>query len=233
MSIITYIIYVLLFIALLIEPHIIKGHVSELNAPILQSLTTAIIVGIAWLVYRLHQHDIARREQEAGRLKQENTRSLDHIIDLSAGLGLINRRASLLHVITTDVLSRVENNNKSKQALIQELLAVTVVSLSQAEWGILRFVDVERGRTVSEFSFAREKVILPSTIIGNKTLMNLKQEFGQTREALPYHVVTTTDHTALVRCHYIFPRNQSLEQNEHVIQNVVDQAQLLFKYLHQ
>lgn len=233
MSAIVYFIYFLLFIALLVEPHIIKGHVAEMNAPFLQSLSTIVIVGVAGLVYWLHQRDITRRENEKTRLKQENAKSLDHLIDLSADLGLVNRRVSLLHVITTDLLRKTDKNNQSKQALMEELLATAVMSLSQAEWGIFRFVDTEQGRTVGEFTFARKKDTLPRAVIGNKILVNFQKESNRTLEPAPYRIFATTDQAAAVKCHYIFPHGEALEKNEHVIQNIVDQAQLLYKYLYQ
>ncbi len=233
MSAVAYVIYFILFIVLLLEPHIIKGHVAGMNAPFLQSLSTIVIVGVAGLVYWLHQRDIERREYEKTRLKQENAKSLDHLIDLSADLGLVNRRVSLLHIITTDLLCKADKKNQSKQVLMEELLATVVMSLSQAEWGVFRFVDIERGRTVGEFTFARKKDTLPSAVIGNKVLVNFQKELASKSESLPYQVFATTDQTATVKCHYIFPRVHALEKNEYVIQNVVDQAQLLYKYLYQ
>ena len=233
MSAIAYVIYFFLFLALLLEPHIFKGHVAGLDAPFVQSFSTVVIIVVAAITYWLHQRDIKTLEKEKGQLKQQNATALDHLTDLSAELGLVNRRLPLLHSITTDLLKKEYTSTKSKRAVVERLLATAVVSLSQTEWGMFRFVDVQRGRTVGEFKFARTVRGLPSSIIGNKVLM----EWHQKPDALPeqehHYFFTTTDKTAPVKCHYIIPKeNDATKNNEYIIQNVVDQAQLLYRYLY-
>ncbi len=229
MSRVSKIVYATLFMALVLEPHVIKGHISGLNAPYVQSLITMLIFGAAAIVYLLHARDVKNKQ----RLEEEQVKTMHHLTDLSAELGLANRRLPLLKELTTNMLAKTADTRKQKQTLMQHLLATLVVSLSQSDWGMFRFVDTKQGRTVSEFVFT-VKTAPPSSIIGNKTLMKLNREDGIIcKEQTAYHVVATTDKIANVQCHYIMPRGQSLEHHSAFIQNVVDQAQVMYKYLYE
>lgn len=220
-------IYGVLFLALLLQPHIIKGHVARLDAPYIQSLVTAIIIGAAALVYTIHARDVKEKQ----RLKEEQARAIHHLTDLSAELGLVNRRLPLLHELTTEMLGKARDARKHRQALMEQLLETLVVSLSQSDWGVFRFVDTTEGRTVGEFLFTSTKAP-PASIIGNKALINVSKAESIGLEE-PYRVVATTDKAATVRCHYIMPRSQLANRHGAFIQNVVDQAQVMYKYLYQ
>lgn len=234
MSVFAYFMYGLLFFALILEPHLLQGHImGAVSSAYLQSFVTALILALAGGVHVLHRQDIKKREQARLQTLQELKKSSEQLNDSLKYIALANRRLPLLKEVTTDLLAEPKQSKRDKQKIFQELLATAVVSLSRAEWGVFRFVEMRTGRTVKEFIFApkpgRQKIF-----VGNRALLSLHDSSGQVVNLNGYSVITTTHRGAPVQCHYIFPRvDHVLSDSLGILQNIIDQTQILYKYVYQ
>jgi hypothetical protein len=232
MSILTYFIYGFLFIALILQPHLIQGHVKGINQAFAQSFSTIIILGIASGVYWLHKKDIDRREKARQLALEKLEISTDKLNDAFQYIGIANHQLPLLNKLTTKLLSRTNGNKKDRKEIFQELLATAVVSLSKAEWGVFRFVNMTTGQTIKEFIFTTEEKNTHISI-GNHALINLVNSEERIKRLDNYYVISTIHKDASVQCHYIFSSDKlSSQENESILQNIVDQTQLLYKYLY-
>ena len=233
MSPIAYTIYALLVIALIVQPHIFAGHVFGIQSPYAQSGSTALMIAIAGVVYILHRRDITKRELAKAKALKELEDSTEKLKDSFEYIARVNRRLPLLKEVTTDLLTASPRTKKDKQKIFEHLLATAVVSLSRAESGRFRFIEMKSGRTVKEFLFPAKKHREPTVPFSNRAILELRTSEESLKRLDDHYVLPTTHRDAPVQCHYIFPTvSHSLEENRPVLQNIIDQSQVVYKYLY-
>lgn len=219
-------IYIILFLALILHPHFISGHVWIFPKAYAQSLITIFILGIAFLIYFLHQRDIKRKEKELQSVNQELSDKFKYIGD-------INRQLALLKNFTSDLLSNPKFSKKEKHQIFQELLATALVSVAKVNWGLLRFVNIESGKTVKEFIFTNKEYVVMKNGIGNKELLRLREQPAAIKLLEDLFVIPTTEQQAVIQGYLVFPKPvDPVEDERWILQAITDQAQLFFKYLY-
>lgn len=226
MSRFTKLIYIILSLALVIHPHLIPAHIRIIPGAYVQSIVTALILGIAFLVYHLHQRDIKRREQELQNFSKKLSDSFKYI-------GSVNTRLPLLKNLTSDLLANPKFSKKEKNQVFQNLLATALVSVAKVNWGLFRFVDAEAGKTVKEFIFTNKGYVVMKNGIGNKALLELKKQSALIKSSENLFIIPTIEQEAAIQGYLIFPKpDESLEDKRWILQAITDQAQLFFKYLY-
>lgn len=226
MSKFTKLIYGLLFLILLIHPHFLPDHIGFLPRAYAESLITVLLFGAAFLVYWLHKRDLAKKEAE---LKDAG----EKLLDAFKYIGTVNRRLPLLKSLTTDLLASSKLSKKEKLKIFQDLLATALVSVAKVEWGLLRFIDIESGKTVKEFIFAVKDYVVMKNGIGNKELLQSRRQQAAIKSSEDLFIIPTTEQDAIIQGHLVFPKpDSSLEDERWVLQAITDQAQLFFKYLY-
>ncbi|KKS92842.1 MAG: hypothetical protein UV69_C0020G0003 [Parcubacteria group bacterium GW2011_GWE2_43_12] len=193
-------IYVFLFVALVVQPHVVD-HVSFVPKAYVESIVTLVILGLS--------------EQK--------------LIDAFQYIGFINRRLPLLKNLSSDLLSQGKFNSQGKRTIIHSLLGVATSSITKVEWGLLRFIDVASQRTIKEFFYqaSLKGAFIPK--ISNKSLVQMSTPGFQAT----IHVVPTSDHQAEVRGFLVVPQSAAEIRSEYsVLQAIVDQAQLFYRYLY-
>ena len=226
MSKFTKFIYVLLFIALVLHPHFVPDHIGILPRAYAESLITGFIMALALLMYYLHKRDLRRKDAE---LKT----STEKLADSFKYIGLVNRRLPLLKSLTSDLLANSKLSKKEKLKIFQDLLATALVSVAKVNWGLLRFIDTDSGKTVKEFIFTTEEYVVMKNGIGNKELLQSRQQTAAIKTASDLFIIPTTEQEAVIQGHLVFPKPaESLEDERWILQAITDQAQLFFKYLY-
>lgn len=225
-------IYGLLFALIVLEPHFITRHVLFIPRPYAESLVTLLIGGVAFLIYIVHGRDIKRKDTERLGIMRVLDQSTNKLKQAYEYIGKLNRRLPLLKNITTELLSRPKTDKKSRKTIFEDLLATAVISIVKAPWGLFRFIEVGRERTAREFIYNNGHSSMLHTKIGNKELLHRgNNQIVTERDDL--HVVRTSDQESATRCVFIFPQRQvaTSEADLQVLQAIVDQAQLFYKYV--
>ena len=234
MSSTTKIIYGLLFVLLIIHPHFITGHVFYVSQAFAQSLATLVIIGIAVVVYLLHHRDIRKRELEKHQFETELQISSTKLSEAYEYIGEVNNRLPLLTNVTTNLLNQTKRNKKGKKEILETLLATATVSLAHSSWGIFRFIEIEKERTVKEFVYTTKNYVLLKSKIGNNKLLKYERQNDGIIKIDGLFVLPTSDREALVQCFFIFSNgDKKVKDKLSTLQAIVDQAQLLHKYLYE
>lgn len=219
MSVLSKIIYLILFAVLLAEPHLVTGHILVFPRPFAQSLLTLIILGLAYGTYWLNAWHLKRRERQ--------------LADSFRYIGLVNRRLPLLKNLTTDLIRQAAFSQQERKAVFNQLLATAVTSVARAEWGIFRFIAAPSGRTMREFIHASKKYALEKTQIGNQQLLDSRAQANQIKEIHNLLVISTSDKKSPGQCFLILPKGKQFPGDEFsILQSIVDQTQLFHKYLY-
>lgn len=212
-------IYAVLIAGLFFHPHF-SAHIGPTWKPYVEGLTNMLIVGLGILTYYIYK----REQQEFGQ----------RFLETSTYIGSINRRLPILQNITTDLLSRSATTAKQKTKLFQELVGIACGTIAKSEQGLLRFIEVETGRTVKEFQYILgDKKPDTAINIGNKELLlcsSLPQKMAHVPDARL--IIASSDQAAEIRAFLIIP-NARKEISEHIstLRAIVDQGQILSRYL--
>ena len=219
-------IYSLLFILVVLQPHFI-GHifpVLPVYKPYIESTLTLVIAGTAYLMYRFHQRLMLL---QAKKLHISN----DKLLDAFQYIGAVNRKVPMIKNISSNLLAMSKWGHKNKKDIFEQLLMTATVSIAKAPMGLLRFMEIASLRTIKEFVYPQNQPIRNGSSMGNKALA-AHQSSQQYMDDVTL-IVPTSDQENAVRAFLIFPNVQ--EQNGTdplMLQAIVDQAQLFYKYVY-
>ncbi|OGF46666.1 MAG: hypothetical protein A2231_06000 [Candidatus Firestonebacteria bacterium RIFOXYA2_FULL_40_8] len=126
------------------------------------------------ILNKIEIFEIKKREKE----KQENLSAFtEELIDAYKHLGTVNRQLEMIKgLIGSSAFSHEEINRANLNKVLLNNLSSVVASI-RAKWGVLRFIDVEKGKTLSQFVFApkgAENTKLPK--IDNSDLIDYLKE---------------------------------------------------------
>ena len=225
MSKLTFIVYLILFAALLLHPHFAK-HIGPVPKPYVESVLNIAIIGLGLLTYYLHQRELARQKQSLKASEAKLLESFKYI-------GFVNRQLPLLQQVSTDLLANNTVAKQGKKTVFDILLAIAVVSIAKKKWGVLRFIAADSCKTVKEFIHTHNKALIASRI-SNRELV---REAGQNNltATQDFYIIHTSDQAAAVKAYLILPRGAGaagLANEYSVLQAITNQAQLFFKYLY-
>jgi hypothetical protein len=227
MTKISKIVYIALLLLLVILPFAITKPVLFIPESHAEALTILIILG---LVYLVHIYDVKKKEKERRSLEKKLNISIEKLNESFKYIGLVNRRLPLLKNLTTELLSK---SNGKDRIIFEELLAIAVSTITKSDWGMFRFVTTSNQKTVREFSYTSKNYILLKTKVGNKDLLGMVNNGQNSKEMGDLFVLNTADNKADVQCFLIFPKGKNDIKTEYsILQAIVDQAQLFYKYLY-
>ena len=226
------IIYGILFITLIVHPHINTGHFFPIAPSYVQSLINLFLVVIGVGIYFFHQRDIRRKETEKKQVEQELDISSQKLVDAFKYIGRANRRLPLLKNLTSDLLARHKPNKKAKKNILDGLLNTAVVSIAKTDWGMFRFLNITNENIIKEVVYTEKNYTLLKTQISNKELLELRQKSNRVKKINDLHILVTSDYKTDVPCFIILPGSKLSGSDESVLQAIVDQAQLFYQYLY-
>ena len=231
MSRIVKIIYFVLFAVLIVQPHIIRGHLFSLSSPFIQNIVTVLVMGVAWLTYRLHVMELRKREREKVRL-QEHLQQLDgRLLEAAKYIGLVNVRLPLLKTLTSSLLRREKVTRRQKVAIFEQLLGIAAISISKTKWGLFRFINPRNARTTHEFFHSEEAWPAQTNGLSNKAILQALAA-GNTLAHANIDIIGSSDVQAPERGVLLLPTGGAVSDEEKIVlQVIVDQAQLFHQYL--
>lgn len=220
------ILYGLLFGVLLASPHIIPEHIFFVPKAYAESLTTLVVFAAAFSIHLLYRQTVRNKDREINTVSQKLLAAFKFI-------GNANRRIPLLKNLTSDLLATPKVNKKEKIQIFQNLLALAAVSIAKVDWCLLRFIDVDKQRTVREYVFTKDKILVIKHKIGNQMLLR-SRDYGRMNEPEnDLMVISTSEKETVVQGFLVMPfSNPSMFKERWTLQAITDQAQLFFRYLY-
>lgn len=226
--------FFLLFVAILAEPHVITGHVFSLPEEYAESAASLLLFGLAFGVYALHQREMKRGEAHMHALKQEAKISGERLVEAFEYIGVVNRRLPLLQNLTSELLANDKRSQQARKDVFNRLLTLAISSVVKAEWGIFRFIARDTEQTLKEFTYTVRRNVLLKTRVSNKELIASRAQQKNIRNIGGLSVVPTTDQETSIQGYLVFPKTigAGVGDEVSVLQAIVDQAQLFYRYLY-
>lgn len=228
------VIYVLLFLALVLQPHFIQGHIFSIPAAYAQSIAILVLLEIWYLIHSVHQREMEKERVRRERAEAELHFSSEKLNDSYRYIGSVNRRLTLLPSVTSDLLGQYKEDKKSKRIIFEELLATAVTTLTHSSHGSFRFIRVSDAITEQEFRYTLGEVNIGVDRYNNQDILQARQASADRIFSLSgTGVLPTSDQEAPVQCFFLFINDGSpLKEQEATLQAIVDQAQLFYQYLY-
>ncbi len=228
----TKLIYLILVLGLIVEPHVITGHIFGLPEALAESIGTILLLLGGYVVYRFHQREIAIKEGEIRKLEMELGMSLEKLNESYKYIGMVNRKLPLISQLTSELLERARGSKKARATIFTDLLG-TAGALAKADWSMLRMIDTETSRTCGEFVSSNKQYALLKTHVSNAELLALNGTPKKMHEGEELLICRSSDTESQTQCFLIMPKSsESVEENSTLLQNITDQAQLFYKYLY-
>jgi hypothetical protein len=227
-------IYALLFLALVLQPHFIQGHIFSIPAAYAQSIAIIVLLEIWYVIHFLHRREVEREQKKREQAEAELHFSSEKLNDSYRYIGSVNRQLALLPSVTSDLLGQYKKDKKMRRVIFEELLGTAVTTLAHASEGHLRFVRIANAETEEEFKYSLGEVRVQASCYDNKDLIRARK--NSVRRIFPLNgvsVLPTSDREASVQCFFLFDvKGSTLKEQETTLQAIVDQAQLFYKYLY-
>lgn len=168
-------IYAILFLALVLQPHFIQGHIFSIPEAYAQSIAIIILLEIWYLIHSLHRREVEKEQAKRERAEAELHFSSEKLNDSYRYIGSVNRRLTLLPSVTSDLLGQNTEDEKSKRAIFEELLATAVTTLAHTRHGSFHFIRVSDAKTEQEFKYTVGEVNVGVGRFNNQDLILAKQ----------------------------------------------------------
>src|SRR3989344_2924458 len=231
MSKITKTIYVILFVALLVMPHL-SDHVKNISRAYVESIVMLVIFGIAYLTYFLNNYELRKHQEQKSKIEHNLEISEQKLLDSFKYLGTVNRRLTLLKDLSSDFLNKKQFTKKYKKSILNNLLVTAVISIAKTRRGAFRFIEVAKQRTAKEFIFSNKDFTLLAERIGNKNLIACRASNNNIKKIGNFYIIPTSDQAAPIQNFLILSKSGgNFEEEYPVLQAITDQAQLFYKYL--
>lgn len=213
-------IFGVLVIGLTLHPYVLQMTLHSAWLPYVEGVVNLLIVAFGALVYYLYERE--RRVSES------------RLLEASKYIGAVNRKLPILKEITTDLLAGDMTSAKQKAKVFQKLVGLAAVTIAKSDRGLMRFIDIETGRTVKEFRYAlKSGHVSAAESIGNKELLACETQAYKRQNPSPNRlVIATSDRAAPIRAFLVIHNVRERIAGEiHTLQAIVDQGQLLWRYL--
>lgn len=218
------IMYILLLVALILQPHYIAGHIFYVPKAYAQSVATVIILGMIFGVYEFNRRDFLKKEKELEKSSGE-------LRDAWQYIGSVNRRLPLLNQITTKILCLPKQTKKHRKKVLEDLLDTAVTEVMNSEYGMFRFVSLSNTRTVTEIKKTKHLREQKLEVSNKELTEKLRQEqVFQTKKGLT--VVASSENENGINCFLVLSDTEDkFSDNIAEVQAITDQALILHSFL--
>jgi len=212
-NIIFYFLFILLIIVAVITPHIFHGYgiLTENYVQLFIILFDIILAGALYSYY-------ARKLEKIARVNQTYERRL---IQSYKYIGKVHSKIELLNNFMDNIRQYKEVGNKKQ--IFANFLSFMLVSVVKVNEGLLRFIDIKKGRTLKDFIFCQNDKC--STIkLSNSEI--IKGDLEKASEKNFLAVKSDLDLGGL-KCVLTFPKTNS-QPDLKLLKTLLNQAHLFF-----
>lgn len=175
------------------------------------------------LIIVLSKVEIFKVKKDKKNSQQQFSVFTKELIETYKHMGTVNRQLEMIKgLVRSSSLTQEEVNQSNLRNILINILSSAAASI-RADWGLLRFVDIKKGRTITEFDFNRDKK--PANI-SNRDLLNYLEKKKWHKK---YFFVIPDERERETIAFIVFPKTpEIMEADDSFLKTFVNQAQLIF-----
>lgn len=165
--------------------------------------------------------DAQKKERKAS---QQTKAFTGELIEIYKHMGKVNRQLEMIKgLVNSSSITEGGLSPSGLKQVLNNILSSAAISI-KADWALMRFIDPKDNRTLTEFSYHREKDKVRN--ISNKALMDYMKE----KKRHPrYFFVIPDEREEKFATFLIFPKTEEiLEADDSFLKAFCNQAQLIF-----
>ncbi len=149
---------ILLFGLIVFTPLLISHGISIFDEEVIEAGMLFLLVVISFAIYSLYRKELRKREEELN--------------ETQSYIGSVNLEVEQIKSIF-DVITKYPES-KEDFKFIFEALAQRALAGVNSDWVLFRIIDIQSGKTLTEYTKARGAAVLLKSEISNKELMENK-----------------------------------------------------------
>lgn len=210
-----YLLFIVLVIVAVITPHIFHeyGRISENSV---QSIIIFFDIALGGIIYSYYQRRLEK-------MSQENQACQMRLIESYKYVGKVHTEMELLHKFMSNLKRLPGNDAESKKQIFTSYLTFMLVSVAKVNKGMLRFIDLKKGRTLKDFTYCRDNKFL-SVKLSNSEIINGELSKAPDRN---YIAVKSDYEIGGLKCVITFPKTYH-ELDLRLLKILLNQTHLIF-----
>lgn len=215
-----YVFLVAVIVALIVfTPRLIsQGNFIVKDEEDLEVAVIAMLLLIGYFIYLFYKKELDRKLKELEEYKNHQKTLEDRLDDSFKHIGSLNLQINEIRSVFSDFKKYPEN--KSDFKLIMDFLANKILSIVNAEWVVIRIIDLKSLQTLKEFSASRVGAVLLKYNLSNKELANGGAEH--------YSCMNSEEKNLNLKVFCIFPKIKITKEQDIFLKAIANQLEILF-----
>ena len=214
----------LLLSAVVFTPVFIRHHFLLFKKYVIQedaveAVLIIILLLIAYFLSKIHQKELKKYRQETRRLSRDNSDLSSKLTDAFKYIGGVNVQIQEIRSIFCELRRYPTTENELKKALA--LFAQTVLGIVNADWVLIRIIQLNKLRTIKEHLERRKNTIFSLKGISNKVIIANRAIDG-------YSIVATRHDNSMIMVVCVFPKKNLDEDEKILAKAITNQIEMLY-----
>lgn len=207
------------FILIIFTPRLInKGNFFVKEEEDLEVLIIALLFIIGYNIYFFYKRELNKRLKELNEYKNNQKTLEERLNDAFKHMGSLNLQINEIKSVFSDFKKYPEN--KSDFKLIMDFLANKILSIINADWVVIRILDLKNLQTLKEFSASRGSAVLLKYNLSNKELADGNAEH--------FSCVCSEEKNLNLKVFCVFPKISISDEQEIFLRAIANQIEILF-----
>ncbi len=210
-------IIIAIYILILVSPFIVKFLNFE-KMEIAEFIILLLLLSLGFCANHFYKIESKLYEQKIILLEKDRDNLKKRIESAFKYIGSINIQLEEFNSIFTKIGKYPKTKQEMK--IILSYFAEKILIIANTEWVLLRLVNIEKTKTLTEIFISRDKDKVIPKNISNKYLIN----------NMPFDnlsAISSTDETFIINTYFIFPAIVNNEQ-KYMIETIANQAEMLY-----
>ncbi len=204
-----YLLLILVFLSVISIVHLINGDIVLTEHIIIQeeyveSFFLFLLLLIGYLLLKLYKNEIIKNQ--------------DKLNEAFKYIGQVNVQLQEINKVFEGIRKIPENKKEIKNIL--DFFTKKTLAIVNANWSLLRVIDMSTKKTLREYSYSRGSAVLLKHGISNENLINKIIIDG-------YTVVTSDQINLGLKVYFIFPVSKINKNQKILIKAIINQLEML------
>jgi len=221
-----YFLFSIIVIVAIITPHILHGHLlipKQYAQEYSQSIIFLLDLILIYIIYFIFKDQIKK-------IKREKEKTEERLLDSYKYIGEANRQLNLFDKFINFFSIRQNPAKVKEKKIFNELLKTIINSVVKSDKGLIRFTEVDKKRTIKEFSYSKDGN--PFIIrLSNAKIIEKKSNPGDLTDNKKIKIISSDYTNSNIKCVLCYPKKQK-EDKENIdiklLKNLIKQIHLLF-----
>ena len=210
---------VALYLLIIFTPLIVRSGISFVREEFIEISIISFLIIVIYRVLSLYRREVAKNLEKLRDLEHKKESLEEKLIEAFKYIGAVNVQINTIRSAFADLNKYPENKKDYKY--IMQFFAQKILGIIDAEWVLLKIIDMKDNKTLREHVEVRGGAALLKYSFANKDLVNGKIPSD-------YSIVRSSQENFTIKTICLLPTKKISKEIKVVIQAIVNQLEMLF-----